>query len=139
MVSVGGHNQAGTIAGKVSAVLHFHRVSSQTELPSSSPLIKRALKGVARSHVATGTPKELVALFRGTRCLEDRNWPGRGGRIVEFFGCPLDNPFVARSDKILRLAYRSDSPRKILDEGRRTVMRGGGTLALVAVSPGHHH
>ena len=40
-------DQAGTIAGKLSVVLHFHRVILHMELPTSSPLIKRALKGVA--------------------------------------------------------------------------------------------
>ena len=38
-------NQAGTIANKLSAVLHFHRINLHMELPTSSPLIKRALKG----------------------------------------------------------------------------------------------
>ena len=52
-------NQAGTMANKLSAVLHFHRINFQIELPTSSPLIKRALKGVTRSHVAAGTPKRL--------------------------------------------------------------------------------
>ena len=52
-------NQAGTIASKLSAVLHFHRINLQMELATSSPLIKRAVKGVARSHVAAGTPKRV--------------------------------------------------------------------------------
>ena len=52
-------NQAGTIAGKKSAVLHFHRVNSQMEFPTSSSLIKRALKEVERLHVAAGTPKRV--------------------------------------------------------------------------------
>ena len=52
-------NQAGTIAGKLSAVTDFHRVNLKMELPTSSPLIKRALKGVAWSHVGAGTPKRV--------------------------------------------------------------------------------
>ena len=32
-------NQAGAIASKLSAVLHFHRINLQVELPTSSPLI----------------------------------------------------------------------------------------------------
>ena len=52
-------NQAGTIAGKLSAVLHFHRVNLQMEWPTSSPLTKSALKGVERSHVAARTPKRV--------------------------------------------------------------------------------
>ena len=52
-------NQAGTIANKLSAVLHVHGISFQMELPTSSPLVKHALKGVTRSHVATGIPKRV--------------------------------------------------------------------------------
>ena len=33
-------NQTGTIANKLSAVLNFHRINLQMELPTSSPLIK---------------------------------------------------------------------------------------------------
>ena len=81
-------NQAGTIANKLSAVLHFHRINLQTELPTSSQLIKRALKGVTQSHVAAGTPKkECVARYRGTRCWKDRDWLYLGVRAAAFFGC----------------------------------------------------
>ena len=50
-------NQAGTRAKTLSAVPHFHGINIQMELPTSSPLINRALKGVTRLHVAAGTPK----------------------------------------------------------------------------------
>ena len=52
-------NQAGTIARKRSAVLHFHCVNLQMEFPTSSSLIKRALKGVGRSHIVAGTLKRV--------------------------------------------------------------------------------
>ena len=81
-------NQAGTIANKLSAVLHFHRINLHMELPTSSPLIKRALKGVTRSHVAAGTQKECVARYRGTRCWEDKDWRYLGVRAAAFYGCP---------------------------------------------------
>ena len=61
-------NQAGTIASKLSAVLHFHRINVQIELPTSSPLIKSALKGVARSHAAAGTPKRVRRPISWNHC-----------------------------------------------------------------------
>ena len=54
-------NQAGTISGKLKPMLRSNRVNLQMEFPMSYPLIKRVLKGVARSHVAVGTPKVSVA------------------------------------------------------------------------------
>ena len=80
-------NQAGTIANKLSAVLHFHRINLHMELPTSSPLIKRALKGVTRSHVAAGTQKECVARFRGNNCWKDRDWIYLGVQAAAFFAC----------------------------------------------------
>lgn len=50
-------DQAGIIASKVSAVLHFHGFNSILEMPTLSALTKRALKVVAQSHAAAGTPK----------------------------------------------------------------------------------
>ena len=52
-------NQAGTIASKLSAALHSHHVNLELELPTSSPLVKRASKVLARSHVVTGTPNTI--------------------------------------------------------------------------------
>ena len=57
-------NQAGTIANKLSAVLHFHRINLQMELPTSSPLIKRVLAlgyfFVARSDEIFASPAGAV-------------------------------------------------------------------------------
>ena len=78
-------NQAGTIASELSAVLHFHRINLQMELPASSPLNKRALKGVARSHVAAETLKRVRRLISWDSLLEGKglalSW-GPGGRVL---------------------------------------------------------
>ena len=95
-------NQAGTIASKLSAVLHFHRVNLQMELPTSSPLIKRALKGVTRSHVAAGTPKRIRRPISWDTLLGGQglvsSW-GPGGRVL-WLSLALGYFFVARSDEI---------------------------------------
>ena len=95
-------NQAGTIASKLSAVLHFHRINLQMELPTSSPLIKRALKGVTRSHVAAGTPKRVRRPISWDSLLEGQglalSW-GPGGRVL-WLSLALGYFFVARSDEI---------------------------------------
>ena len=78
-------NQAGTIANKLSAVLHFHHINLQMELPTSSPLIKRALIGVTRSHVAAGTPKRVRRPISWDSLLEGQglalSW-GPDGRVL---------------------------------------------------------
>ena len=99
-------NQAGTIASTLAAVLHFHRVDAQTELPTSAPLIKRALNGVARSHVAAGTPKRVRRPISWDTLLEGQclapSW-GQGGRVL--WTClALGYFFVARSDEIFASA-----------------------------------
>ena len=48
-------NLASTISGKYAAVQYYHRVEAQVEIISTSPLIRCALKGVARSNVEAGT------------------------------------------------------------------------------------
>ena len=78
-------NQASTIASKVAAVLHFHRVDAQMELPTSSPLTKRALKEVERSHVAAGTSKSVRLPVSWDTLLGRQSlapsW-GPGGRVL---------------------------------------------------------
>ena len=95
-------NQAGTIAGKLSAVLHFHRVNLQMELPTSSPLIKRALKGVVRPNIAAGTPKRVRRSISWDARLGEQDlassW-GPGGRIL-WMSLALCNLFAARSNEI---------------------------------------
>ena len=119
-------NQAGTIASKLSAVLHFHRINLQMELPTS-PLIKRALKGVTRSHVTAGTRKECVARFRGIRCWKDKDWLHLGVRAAASFAVSSVGLFFSgKVGRNLRLAGRSGAPRALLDEERRRCIRGSG-------------
>ena len=115
-------NQTGTIAGKLSAVLHFHRVNLQVELPTSSPLIKRALKGVARSHVAAGTPKRVRRPISSDALLEGQGLAsssGPGGRVLWLSHVVFFRGEVGRN---LRLAERSGAPRALLNEERRGVI-----------------
>ena len=48
-------NQAGAIPSKLAAIQYFHRADVSVELPIRSPLIKRMLQGISRSHTLTGT------------------------------------------------------------------------------------
>ena len=72
------------------------------ELPTSSPLIKRALKVVARSLVAAGTPKRVRCPISWDALLEGQglasSW-GPGGRVLSL-SLALGYFFVARSDEI---------------------------------------
>ena len=72
------------------------------ELPTSSPLIKRALKGVTRSHVAAGTPKRVRRPISWDSLLEGQGlalcW-GPGGSVLRL-SLALGYFFVARSDEI---------------------------------------
>ena len=72
------------------------------ELPTSSPLIKRALKGVTRSHVAAGTPKRVRRPISWDSLLEGQgltlSWRP-GGRVL-WLSLALSYFFVARSDEI---------------------------------------
>ena len=72
------------------------------EFPTSSPLIKRALKGMTRSHVAAGTPKRVRRPISWDSLLEGQGlalyW-GPGGRVL-WRSLALYYFFVARSDEI---------------------------------------
>ena len=76
-------NQVGTISGKLTAVQFFHRRGAGLELPTSSSLIKRALRGMANSHVMACTPRRVClsipwdVLLAG-RCLIP-SWGAGGG------------------------------------------------------------
>ena len=52
-------NLARTISGKLAAVQYYHRVEAQVEIVTSSPVIKWALKGIARFHVEAGTGQRV--------------------------------------------------------------------------------
>ncbi|CAM9599729.1 unnamed protein product [Scytosiphon promiscuus] len=47
-------NLATTISGELAAVQVFHRLEAQVEIITVSPLLKWALSGIARGHVASG-------------------------------------------------------------------------------------
>ena len=49
-------NLAGTISGKFAAVQYFNRLEVGGKLPTTAPVLKSALKGIAKGHVAAGTP-----------------------------------------------------------------------------------
>ena len=114
-------NQAGSIASKLSAVVHFHRINLQMELPTLSPLIKRALKGVARSHVAAGTPKRVRRPISWDALLEGQglasSW-GPGCRVL-WLSLALGYFFRGKVGRNLRAAGRSGAPRALLDGERR--------------------
>ena len=122
-------NQASTIASKLAAVLHFHRVDAQMELPTSS-LINRALKGVERSHVAAGTSKRVRrpvswdALLGGQSLAP--SW-GPGGRVL-WMCLALGYFFVARSDEIFASASGVVNPVHCLTRGDAALHRGGRQL-----------
>ena len=111
------------------------------ELPTSSPLIKRALKVVARSLVAAGTPKRVRCPISWDALLEGQglasSW-GPGGRVLRLL-LALSYFFVARSDEIFALPAGAGAPRALLDEERRGVIEGGAAVDLVAVASGHQH
>ena len=78
-------NEAGTSVGKLSAVIHFHRVNLKKKLPKSSPLSKRGSKGVARSHVDAETPKRVRRPISWDALLEGQGLAsslGPGGRVL---------------------------------------------------------
>ena len=133
-------NMAGTIAGKLSTVLRFHRVNLQMELPTSSPFIKRALKGVARSHVVAGTPKRIRRPISWDTLLGGQDlapsW-GAGGRIL-WLSLALGYFFVARSDEIFASPTGEVHPAHCLTRGDVALYAGGWRLTSVQ-APGHQH
>ena len=52
-------NLAGTISRKLAAVQYFHRLEAGVKLPTTAPVLKSALKGITRGHVAAGTPRQV--------------------------------------------------------------------------------
>ena len=89
----------GTISGKLAAVQYFHRLKAGVELPTTAPVLKSALKGIARGHIAAGTPRQ-ARLPMAWGMLFERGGPhpllrcrGRGDValfVSEFFpDCPV--------------------------------------------------
>lgn len=95
-------NLASTISGKLTAVQHFHRLEASVELDLSSPMLKCALRGIARNHVAMGTVRRVRLPVSWQMLLDgesaSRNW-GEGGRVTWLCLC-LSYLFITRSDEV---------------------------------------
>jgi len=105
-------NQAGTISGKLAAIQYFHRVDHGRELPISSELVKRALQGVTRAHVRSGT-RARVRHPVSWKCLLDgqglaESW-GPGGRVL-WLSLALSFHLLARSDEMFASARGDVNP-----------------------------
>ena len=114
------------LANKLSAVLHFHRINLKMELPTSSPLIKRALKGVTRSRVAAGTPKKVRRPMSWDSLLEGQglalSW-SPGGRVL-WLSLALGYFFVASSDEIFSSPAGAVHPVHCLTRGDVALYKG---------------
>ena len=114
-------NQAGTIASKLSAVLHFHRINLQMELTTSSSLIKRALQGVTaiercrRDPEKSASPDFVGFVVGRTRI----GFILGSGRPRSLAVSSVGLFFCGKVGRNLRLVVRSGAPRALLDEGRR--------------------
>ena len=122
---------AGTISGKLAAVQYFHRLEAGVELPTTAPVLKSALKGIARGHVAVGTPRQVrlpvswVMLLEGEGLIP--SW-GAGGKEMWLCLC-LSYFLIARSDEV----FASDSgvvhPAHCLTRGGVSFFAGDVQLA----------
>ena len=103
-------NLASTISGKFAAVQYFHRMEMQVEIATTSPLIKCALRGIARSHIDQGIrhrvrlPVTRKTLLEGERLIPA--W-GVGGKSVVFVfepelppDCPVGRDFASSSRQV---------------------------------------
>ena len=124
-------NYAGTLSGKLATVQYFHRLEASVELPTAAPVLKSALKGIARGHVAAGTPCQVRLPVSWGMLLEGEglipSW-GAGGK--EMWLCLCRSYFlIARSDE----AFASDSgvvhPAHCLTRGDVAVFAGDVQLA----------
>ena len=108
-------------------MLHFHRVNLQIELPTSSPLIKPALKGVARSHVVAGTTKRVRRPISWDALLGGQDlapsW-GPGGRML-WLSLALGYFLVARSDEIFASPTGVVHPVHCVTRGDVALYAGG--------------
>ena len=124
-------NLAGTISGKLTAVQYFHRLEAGVELPTTAPVLKSALIGIARGHVAAGTPRQVRFSVSWGMLLEGEGlipfW-GVGGK--EMWLCLCVSYFlIARSDEV----FASDSgvvhPAHCLNRGNVAFFAGDVQLA----------
>ena len=84
-------NQAGSISSKLAAIQHIHRVDVGIELSIPSPLIKRVLQGISRSHTLAGTrprvrlPISQVVFANGSGVVNPVHYLKRSYVYVVFF------------------------------------------------------
>ena len=95
-------NLAGTISGKLTAVQYFHRLEAGVELPTTAPVLKSALKGIAKGHVASGTPRQMRLPVSWAMLLEGEGLihsSGAGGNEI-WLCLGLGYFLIARSDEV---------------------------------------
>ena len=97
-------NLASTIhvSGKIAVMQYYHRVEAQVEITATSPLIRCALKGIARSHVEAGKGHRVRLPVTWRMLLDGESlvpaW-GIGGRVMRLC-LSLSYFLIARSDEI---------------------------------------
>ena len=95
-------NLGSTLSGKIAAVQYYQRAEAQVEIIATSPLIRCALKSIARFHVEAGTrhrfrlPVTWRMLLDGERLIPA--WR-IGGRVM-WLCLSLSYFLIARSDEI---------------------------------------
>lgn len=119
-------NLASTISGKFAAVQYFHRTEMQVEIATTSPLIKCALRGIARLHIDQGIrhrvrlPVTWKMLLEGERLIPA--W-GVGGRVL-WLCLSLSYFLIARSDEIFASSSGQVHPAHCLTRKDVAFFRG---------------
>ena len=95
-------NLGSTLSGTIAAVQYYHRVETQVEIIATSPLIRCALKGIARFHVEAGTRRRfrLPVTWRMLLGGESSTPAWRIGGRVMWLCLSLSFSLIARSDEI---------------------------------------
>lgn len=131
--AVSGLQQA-TIAGHLSAVKFFHRLSGAAELDTQHPLVRCALRGAARGHADVGTQQRLRRpvswgiLKKG--CAFIPQW-GVGGRVL-FLALGASFFFLTRASEMFAMTRVSMHEVHGLRRGDVAFFRGTVQLFLPA-------
>lgn len=126
-------NQASTISGKFAAVQYFHRTEVQVEIESTSPLIKCALRGIARTQVDQGIghrvrlPVTWKMLLDGERLIPA--W-GVAGKVT-WLCLSLSYFLIARADEMFASSTGVVHPAHCLTRGDVAFFRGDIQLEYV--------
>ena len=131
--SVSGLQQS-TIAGHLSAVKFFHRLSGAAELDTQHPLVRCALRGAARGHADAGVQQRVRRpvswkLLQKGACLIPR-W-GVGGRVL-FLALGASFFFLTRASEMFAVNKLSMHEVHGLRRGDVTFFRGATQLLLPA-------